>query len=136
MRAHVHGVAGLRCSGPGLVVGGRIPLTLGGTLAGRAAAYLLPALVRTRLAAHVGLDDFRLISRTRDADLHSIPATNTHYADGTVSANRNSYEHGALLSALFARRYGGSRAGRGGWHERTRWVSLLSMRYPKQKRRT
>ena len=26
VRAHVHGVAGLSCSGPGLVVGGRIPL--------------------------------------------------------------------------------------------------------------
>ena len=69
MRAHVHGVAGLRCSGPGLVVGGRIPLTLGGTLAGRAAAHLLPGLVVTGLAADVEVDELRVVHLTHDAVL-------------------------------------------------------------------
>ena len=113
-----------------------IPLTLGGTLAGRAAAHLLPALVRTRLAAHVGLDEFGFVHLPHDADLQSIPATKTHRADGAVSASRGSCEHDAWVSALFGRGGGGSRAGRGGWHARTRWFSLFSMPHPKQQRRT
>ena len=67
VRAHVHGVAGLSCSGPGLVVGGRIPLTLGGRLAGRAATHLLPGLVVTGLAADVEVDELRALNLTRDA---------------------------------------------------------------------
>ena len=135
-RAHGDGVAGLSCSGPGLVVGGRTPLTLGGRLAGSAAAHLLPALSRTRLAADVGLDELQFVHLPHDADLQSIPANNTHQADVTISATRGSCEHDAWLSALFGRGGGGSRAGRGGWHARTRWFSLLSMPHPKQKRRT
>ena len=118
VRAHVHGVAGLSCSGPGLVVGGRIPLTLRGRLAGRVAAHLLPGLVVTGLAADVEVDELRALNLTRDAELCSKSTKKTHCADGTVSASRGSCEHDAWTSALFARGGGGSRAGRGG--ERTR----------------
>ena len=54
---------------PGLVVGGRIPLTLGGRLAGRAAAHLLPGLVVTGLAADVEVDELRVVHLTHDAVL-------------------------------------------------------------------
>ena len=118
VRAHVHGVAGLSCSGPGLVVGGRIPLTLRGRLAGRVAAHLLPGLVVTGLAADVEVDELRALNLTRDAELCSKSTKKTHSADVAISAHRGSCEHDAWTSALFARGGGGSRAGRGG--ERTR----------------
>ena len=68
-RAKGGGIAGLACQGPGLVVGGRTPLTLGGRLAGRAAAHLLPSLVVTGLAADVEVDELRVVHLTHDAVL-------------------------------------------------------------------
>ena len=68
-RAKGGGIAGLACQGPGLVVGGRIPLTLGGRVAGRAAAHLLPGLVVTGLAADVEVDELRVVHLTHDAVL-------------------------------------------------------------------
>ena len=48
---------------------GRIPVTLGGRLAGRAAAHLPPGLEHTGLAADVGVDELRVVHLTHDAVL-------------------------------------------------------------------
>ena len=102
-------------------MGGRIPLTLGGRLAGRAAAHLLPGLVVTGLAADVEVYELRVLNLTRDAErcAQNLPKRRTVLTGQfQLVGDHVNIMHGVDKRSVPTRRGGGSRAGRGG--ERTR----------------